>query len=58
MPKVSSRGDLDRLDVKLSAMEQRLGRGVGSTTLLPIVSEVPEERPLDGCAMPCEPIFF
>lgn len=42
VPKVSSRDDLEKLGEKLSKVEQKLGREVGATTVLPIVSEVPE----------------
>jgi len=42
VPKVSSRADLDMLGDHLSEMERKTGREVGGTTLLPIVSEVPE----------------
>ena len=42
VPKVSSRDDLEKLGEKLAKIEQELGRQVGTTTLLPIVSEVPE----------------
>ena len=42
VPKVSSRDDLEKLGEKLSEVEQKLGREVGATTVLPIVSEVPE----------------
>jgi len=42
VPKVSSRDDLEKLGEKLAKIEKELGRQVGTTTLLPIVSEVPE----------------
>lgn len=42
VPKVSSRDELEKLGEKLTEMERKLGRELGRTTLLPIVSEVPE----------------
>lgn len=42
IPKVSSREDLERVGKVLTRLEGLLGRTVGSTGLLPIVSEVPE----------------
>eukprot|EP00439_Symbiodinium_sp_Y106_P078842 s741_g17.t1 len=42
VPKVSSPADLDKLGTKLAELEKQLGREVGGTTVLPIVSEVPE----------------
>ncbi|CAE7570791.1 mcl2 [Symbiodinium natans] len=45
VPKVSSPADLDKLGTKLAELEKQLGREVGGTTVLPIVSEVPEAPP-------------
>jgi len=42
VPKVSSPADLDTLSAKLTELEEKMGREVGATTVLPIVSEVPE----------------
>mmetsp|Transcript_109044 Transcript_109044/g.326149 ORF Transcript_109044/g.326149 Transcript_109044/m.326149 type:complete len:466 (+) Transcript_109044:54-1451(+) len=42
LPKVSSREDIERVGERLSQLESSAGRAVGSTGLLPIVTEVPQ----------------
>lgn len=42
IPKVSSVADLEKIGERLAAGEKAVGRAVGSTGLLPIVTEVPQ----------------
>lgn len=42
VPKVSSRADLEKVDSIITKLEKETGRTVGSTGLLPIVTEVPQ----------------
>lgn len=41
IPKVASKCDLERIDTELSVLEREAGKELGSTGLLPIVTEVP-----------------
>lgn len=54
VPKVSSRADIDKVDALLSELEAAAGREVGSTRLVPIVTEVPQ-APLRAHEVACAP---